>query len=239
MKPHIQVTELRSKVKGLSAQEAVTAIVKQFGESRVVLASSLSIEDQVLTHMMVSGTPNPRVFTLDTGRLFPEFYHTLEDTMMQLSIHFEILVPDSFEVEQMVNTHGPDLFYKSVPLRKLCCEVRKLHPLSRVLSTADVWICGLRRSQAVTRTAVELVEWDDAHGLIKVNPLYDWSESEVWEYLHAHNIPYNQLYNKGFRSIGCAPCTRAVENDDDVRAGRWWWEEPEHRECGLHNRPVK
>ena len=139
----------------------------------------------------------------------------------------------------MISEHGPNLFYRSTDLRKHCCAVRKTHSLQKILKTTDVWICGLRREQAVTRTMIEPVEWDDVNGCIKINPLFDWSEEDVWNFVRKHRIPYNVLQDHGFRSIGCAPCTRATGPNDELRAGRWWWEEPEHKECGLHNRPGK
>ncbi len=128
-------------------------------------------------------------------------------------------------------------FYRSVEMRKLCCAVRKTHPLKKLLSTVDAWICGLRREQSITRTAVEPIEWDEANGIIKINPLFDWTEKQVWEFIRANDIPYNILQDRGFRSLGCAPCTRAITVFDDIRAGRWWWEDPEHKECGLHKAP--
>ncbi|NLE01390.1 MAG: phosphoadenylyl-sulfate reductase [Fibrobacter sp.] len=222
-----------------TAEEILTAAVQTAGLSKVVLASSLSVEDQALTHMLCKSNVQPRIFTLDTGRLFPETYETMEKTMARYGFRYEILAPDSSELEEMVGTYGPNLFYQSIELRKKCCMVRKINPLKRVLSTADIWICGLRREQAVTRTTIEPVEWDASNNLVKVNPLYNWSEKDVWSFIEKHEIPFNQLQLNGFRSIGCAPCTRAIKDEEDLRAGRWWWEEPEHKECGLHNRPKK
>lgn len=134
----------------------------------------------------------------------------------------------------MVRDNGINLFYESIEKRHLCCQVRKLEPLSRAFRTLDAWVCGLRRAQSVTRSEMRLVEWDDAHGLLKVNPLIEWSEAQVWEYVRSRHVPYNQLHDKGYPSIGCEPCTRPVKPGDDIRSGRWWWEDPQHRECGLH-----
>ena len=220
----------------ITASELVEMVVKLLRPSRVVLASSLSAEDQVLTHILCKVITKPRIFTLDTGRLFPETYETMEKTMQRYGFRYEILAPDTVELEKMVSEFGPNLFYGSVDFRKRCCEVRKINPLRRILKTADAWICGLRRFQAVTRTEVEVLNQDEAFGLIKVNPLFDWTEKQVLDYVKENDIPYNPLQDRGFRSIGCAPCTRAVGEEDDVRAGRWWWEEPEHKECGLHKR---
>ncbi len=225
--------------KSLSSQGAeglINLAIKNFGPSRIVLASSLSVEDQVLTHLLKRVTNKPRIFTLDTGRLSGETYQTMESTARRYNFNYEVLFPDTTELEVMVNTHGPDLFYTSSELRKLCCSVRKIHPLKRVLATADAWICGLRSEQSITRTGLNAVEWDDTNSIVKINPLFDWTEQQVWDFIHSHNIPYNPLQDRGFRSIGCAPCTRAITEHDDIRAGRWWWEEPEHKECGLHER---
>ena len=207
------------------------------GERRIVLASSLSVEDQVLTHLLCGATANPRIFTLDTGRLFPETYDAMERTMEHYGFRYEALAPESGELGKMLTAHGPNLFYRGIELRHECCRVRKVEPLRRVLATADAWICGLRRDQATTRSACEPVEADAANDIIKINPLWNWTEAQVWQFVNEHDIPYNPLHDRGFRSIGCQPCTRAIGTDDDLRSGRWWWEEPEHKECGLHNRP--
>jgi phosphoadenosine phosphosulfate reductase len=155
-------------------------------------------------------------------------------TMSQYKMKYEFLFPESADVEAMESQEGPDLFYESVEKRKKCCFVRKVKPLGRVLSTLDVWITGLRRQQAVTRNALDKIEWDEGNGLIKLNPLADWSEERVWAYIKKHQIPYNKLHDAGYPSIGCAPCTRAVKPGEDLRSGRWWWETPEQKECGLH-----
>lgn len=230
------IFSLKLAVSGKDAKGIITEVLKLIPPNRIVLASSLSAEDQVLTHIVCSAVEKPRIFTIDTGRLFPEIYETMERSMERYGFHYEVLAPNTSEIEGMVGEHGPNLFYRSIELRKLCCSVRKIHPLMRVLSTADAWVCGLRRDQAITRTETEPIEWDDENNIIKINPLFDWSEGDVWKFIRQNDIPYNPLHDRGFRSIGCAPCTRAIGPDDDVRAGRWWWEEPEHKECGLHNR---
>jgi len=220
---------------GKDAFGILNAVYSLVSNDRIVLASSLSIEDQVITHMLCSLT-KPRIFTLDTGRLFHETYETMEETMKHYNFRYEIYAPDSHELEEMIAIHGPNLFYQSMEFRKKCCAVRKTHPLRRVLSSADVWICGLRRDQAFTRADVNPVEWDESNSIIKVNPLFDWSEERTRQFISENNIPYNPLQNNGYRSIGCAPCTRPIKPEDDIRSGRWWWEEPEHKECGLHER---
>jgi phosphoadenosine phosphosulfate reductase len=231
--------KLQRTVEGEDAEGAVREAFRILPADRLVLASSLSIEDQVLTHLACAVHPKPRVFTLDTGRLFPETYETMEQTMQRYGFRYEVFSPDTRELEEMLHTHGPNLFYRSVELRKLCCAVRKTHPLRQVLSTADAWMCGLRREQSVTRQSIQNVEWDETFGLCKINPLVDWTEQQVWEYIRENKIPYNALHDQGFPSIGCSPCTRAVQPGDSLRAGRWWWESPEHKECGLHVRDGK
>ncbi|MFW5769056.1 MAG: phosphoadenylyl-sulfate reductase, partial [Spirochaetota bacterium] len=180
--------------------------------------------------------PEVPVFTLDTGRLFQETYDLIEETARKYGLEIEVLFPDRSEIESMVKEHGPNLFYYSVENRKLCCRLRKVHPLRRRLSELDAWICGLRREQSVTRTDIHPVEYDEANGLVKINPLVDWTEDRMHAYIREHSVPYNKLHDKGYPSIGCRPCTRAVKESEDVRAGRWWWENPESRECGLHPR---
>lgn len=221
------------------AEGLIAAVLGIAGEKRLVLASSLSVEDQVLTHMFCNIAAKPRIFTLDTGRLFPETYETMERTMDRYKFRYETVVPDTVELEKMLAAHGPNLFYNSIDLRHECCRVRKVGPLRRLLATADAWICGLRREQAVTRNALSAVEPDPGNDIIKINPLRNWPESQVWDYVKKHDIPYNPLQDCGFRSIGCQPCTRAIGTNDDLRAGRWWWESAHHKECGLHNRPLQ
>lgn len=203
-------------------------------EPLVTLASSLGAEDQVLTHMIASARLQVPVFTLDTGRMFAESYDLMERTRQELGVSIRPYFPEAEAVEQMVADEGPNLFYRSVELRKRCCHVRKVEPLRRALAGRRAWITGLRRAQSVTRAELRTVEWDDQNSLYKINPLADWSEEDVWTYIRAHDVPYNALHDRGFPSIGCAPCTRAVAPGDDPRSGRWWWELPEHRECGLH-----
>ncbi|MGL5681752.1 MAG: phosphoadenylyl-sulfate reductase [Marinifilaceae bacterium] len=200
----------------------------------IALASSLSLEDQVLTHMIANIDKFTKIFTLDTGRLFPETYSLIARTEMNYGLKIKIYFPNYKSVERMCNTNGINLFYDSIENRKLCCEIRKIEPLRRAFKGLKVWICGLRKEQSITRHESRLIEWDRANKLLKINPLIGWTEQQVWDYIHANAIPYNKLHEQGFPSIGCQPCTRAVEKGEDIRAGRWWWESPEHRECGLH-----
>jgi phosphoadenosine phosphosulfate reductase len=171
---------------------------------------------------------------LDTGRLPQETYDVIEETREKYNIEIKVMFPDLKQVEQMVNENGPNLFYESIENRKLCCRIRKVEPLKRALSELDAWICGLRAEQSPTRQKLDKVEWDENFNLIKINPLADWTQNQVWQYIKENNVPYNELHDKGYPSIGCAPCTRPIEPGENIRAGRWWWENPEHKECGLH-----
>ncbi|MCR5114462.1 MAG: phosphoadenylyl-sulfate reductase [Bacteroidales bacterium] len=228
-----EIDRLNADYAGRPPQELLRYVMERCGD-RVALSSSLSIEDQTLTDMMLEINPQARIFTLDTGRLFPETYQLIDKTNLRYGIKLEVFCPQTEALQQMVRDNGINLFYESIEKRHLCCQVRKLEPLSRAFRTLDAWVCGLRRAQSVTRSEMRLVEWDDAHGLLKVNPLIEWSEAQVWEYVRSRHVPYNQLHDKGYPSIGCEPCTRPVKPGDDIRSGRWWWEDPQHRECGLH-----
>ena len=230
-----KIKQLNARFSESTPEELLAYFLNEYG-NRIALASSLGLEDQVLTAMIVRIKPDARVFTIDTGRLFPECYNLIDRTNDKYDIKIEVYSPEHSGVEDYVKQHGVNAFYQSIELRKACCHCRKLEPLRRALSTVDVWICGLRASQAITRTGVQPVEWDQNNGLIKVNPLARWSEEDVWQYIHDNRVPYNPLHDKGFPSIGCQPCTRAIEPGEDIRAGRWWWENPEHKECGLHKR---
>jgi phosphoadenosine phosphosulfate reductase len=223
----------------LSASGIIDAVLGRFSAGRVAFASSLGAEDQVITHLLQPYYARVSVFTIDTGRLPQETYDLVQRTSEAYGLRYEILLPDQDELVPLMAEHGMGLFRKSVELRKACCHARKVAPLQKKLATLDVWICGLRRAQALTRTDVQAVEWDEPNALVKVNPLFDWSEADIWAYIKKHNVPYNALHDKGYPSIGCAPCTRAVKPGEDVRAGRWWWESPEHKECGLHGRGKK
>lgn len=228
------ISELNQQFNGSTPQELLCYFLDEF-KGRIGLSTSLSIEDQMLTDMIASLHPSTRIFTLDTGRLFPETYSLIEKTARKYpSIHLEVFFPDATEVEQMVSESGINLFYDGIEQRKRCCNIRKLQPLRRAFEGLEVWICGLRREQSVTRSDMQAVEWDEANKLIKLNPLIDYTEEQVWEYIRANKVPYNQLHDKGFPSIGCQPCTRAVAPGEAIRSGRWWWENPEHKECGLH-----
>ncbi len=203
-----------------------------------VLASSFGAEDMVLTDLIARHALPIRIFTLDTGRLPEETYALIDRTRERYGLPIDIYTPDTRALQHFVRENGQNAFYRSVELRKACCAVRKTEPLARALVAKGAWITGLRRSQSVTRSDVAVEEFDAAHGLPKFNPLADWSDDDVWRYIRTHGVPYNALHDRGYPSIGCAPCTRAVAPGEDIRAGRWWWEHPEHKECGLHRRPV-
>jgi len=232
------VLNYQKKYAKASAEEIISWAVNYFGLDKVSLASSLGLEDQVLTHMIMSNNPRCSIFTLDTGRILQETYDTIEYTMARYDFRYEFLFPNFLAVQDMEKEYGPNLFYRSIENRKKCCHVRKVEPLKRKLSTISAWICGLRREQAITRSDVNKIEWDESNGLIKLNPIADWSEAQVWDYIKKNKIPFNPLQSKGYSSIGCAPCTRAVEDGQDIRSGRWWWESPEHKECGLHSKKI-
>ena len=202
--------------------------------SPAVFASSLAAEDMVLTDLILTRNIPIAIFSLETGRLPPETLDVLEKVRQKYDYQIQLYYPDPDAVAAYVSTHGLNGFYDSVELRKSCCQIRKVEPLGRALAGKQAWITGQRRSQSTTRNQLEVQEHDAAHGLAKFNPLADWSEEDVWHYLRARKVPYNALHDAGYPSIGCAPCTRATQPGEDIRAGRWWWETPESKECGLH-----
>ncbi len=229
-----QIASINEKFAGSTPQELLQYFLGEY-KGAIGLASSLSWEDQALTAMICEIDKSCRIFTLDTGRVFPETYSLMGKTNERFGIKLEVFFPDTTLVQNMVREHGVNLFYDSIELRRECCHVRKLEPLKRAFAGLKVWICGLRREQSVTRGDNQMVEWDAQNGMLKINPLINWSESETIDYVKNNQVPFNVLHQKGFPSIGCQPCTRAIEEGEDLRAGRWWWENPEQRECGLHN----
>ena len=230
------VTSLAVEAEPLTAQEVVRLVHQRFGR-QVALSSSFGAEDMVLIDMLMSVDPKARIVTLDTGRLPQETYNVMDATRERYGATIEVFFPQAEAVQAMVAEHGLNLFYQSVDFRKMCCGVRKMEPLKRALTGLSAWITGLRRDQSVTRTAVHKIEWDEGNSLIKVNPLVDWTHDDVWKYIREHNVPYNALHDRGYPSIGCLPCTRAIQPGEPERAGRWWWEHPETKECGLHVAP--
>ncbi len=202
--------------------------------SPAVLASSLAAEDMVLTDLILRHKLPIGIFSLETGRLHAETLAVIVKIKETYGYDISLFRPEARAVEQYVSQYGLNGFYESVDLRKECCRIRKVEPLQRALAGKKAWITGQRREQSATRSELKIEEFDAGHGLAKFNPLADWTENDVWNYIRTNNVPYNVLHDKGYPSIGCEPCTRAIEPGEDVRAGRWWWENPESKECGLH-----
>lgn len=227
------IRHLNEQLSKSSAFEILSFFIREY-DGKLAFGTSFGAEDQVITDMIARIDTKTKIFTLDTGRIFPETYETLQNTMEKYEMNIEVYFPNSESVERMVNSKGINLFYDSVENRRLCCQVRKIEPLKRAMMGVDVWVTGIRKEQSVTRILTEIVEFDTGTGKIKVNPLADWTEEDVWAYIRENDVPYNKLHDRGFPSIGCQPCTRAVGPGEDVRSGRWWWETPEQKECGLH-----
>jgi len=226
------LSELQHLYATASIKEALKKTAFLF-PGRVRFSSSLGQEDQVITDIIARNNIPINIFTIDTGRLFHEAYGTLDATMAKYKVNIDVYFPQAETVQQMVREHGINLFYNSVEKRQLCCNVRKVEPLNRALQNTSVWITGLRAAQTDHRKNIPVVEWLEDKQLYKINPLLHYSFDEILAYIHEYSVPYNPLHNKGFVSIGCAPCTRAIEENEDPRAGRWWWE-TSHKECGLH-----
>ncbi len=220
---------------------AATALLRQAAGdfAPAAFANSLGAEDMVLTDMVAKEGLEIEIFSLDTGRLPPETHDLMRTMQEHYNIELHLYAPRPDLLEAFVGKEGEDAFYKSVELRKACCHVRKVEPLQRALKGKKAWITGMRAQQAVTRSGLQARHFDEANGLEKFNPLHDWSEDETWAYIRMRAVPYNELHDKNFPSIGCAPCTRAVKAGEDTRAGRWWWEEPQHKECGLHDKNAR
>lgn len=215
-----------------NTQATLTRIARDF--SPAVFASSLAAEDMVLTDMILRAKLPIRIFTLETGRLHKETLGVLDRIRDNYGYDVELYRPEPAAVDVYVQQNGLNAFYDSVEMRKECCRIRKVEPLNRALAGNKAWITGQRRAQSTTRAELTVQEDDPAHGMTKFNPLADWSEENVWHYLRTNHVPYNPLHDKGYPSIGCEPCTREIQPGEDVRAGRWWWENPETKECGLH-----
>lgn len=216
--------------------ETVIAVLRDIEQdySPAILATSFGAEDMVLMDLICKHAPGIQIFTLDTGRLPKETYNLMQEVKTHYDKEIQVFFPDAGAIENFVTRNGPNAFYDSVDLRKQCCGIRKVEPLKRALEGKKAWLTGMRRSQSVTRAELPVSEWDDEHGLQKFSPLTDWSNGNVWAYIRAFEVPYNKLHDQGYASIGCAPCTRAITAGEDIRAGRWWWEDPESKECGLH-----
>jgi phosphoadenosine phosphosulfate reductase len=227
------LNEVKSALAGLDPADGLQWLAKEFG-STARFSTSLGLEDQVISYWIGTQQLPIEVFSLDTGRLFQETYDVLQLTRVKYKLPVKVYYPDATQVESMVLEKGPNSFYDSVDNRKECCGIRKVLPLNRALNGAKVWITGIRADQSNNRQSMELVEWDDARQLIKYNPILRWSFDDVEKFIKDNSIPVNSLHKKGFPSIGCAPCTRAIAEGEDIRAGRWWWE-TSAKECGLHS----
>ena len=241
LKPtELQIKKIAEEMEDKSAMEVLKWAINAYAP-KIALESSFGAEDVILIDMMVKiNKEKAKIFTLDTGRLNQETYDVMDAIRKKYDIQIEVYFPEQRETEEMVKIKGMNLMYESVENRKLCCEIRKVHPLNRALSKLDGWITGLRREQAITRANIYKLEIDSSHGNIaKINPLADWTNEMIWDYIHKNNVPYNKLHDSGYPSIGCEPCTRAVHRGEDPRAGRWWWEDATQKECGLHWDPTK
>lgn len=228
------VENIQKLLSGVDPVKALTLLSEAY-PGKIIFSTSFGWEDQVITHMIFSNNLPIKVFTLETGRLFPETYYVWSRTMEMYGYPINAYYPKTDAVEQMVSSKGPSSFYESVENRKECCGIRKIEPLKRALAGNDCWITGIRAEQSENRQFMSDVEWDDQNNLVKFHPLYNWTLDDVKEYIKLHNVPYNPLHDRGFPSIGCAPCTRAVQEGEDFRSGRWWWEDQSKKECGLHS----
>ncbi len=229
---------LSTELNSLDLVQSLAYLVEQF-PGKVTFSTSFGIEDQVITHFIFQDKLPIRVFTLDTGRLFPETYSTWSRTLEKYGQPIEAFYPNSVDLQAFVSQKGPNSFYESVENRKSCCHIRKVEPLNRALAGQAIWITGIRAEQSPNRHNMNSLEWDKAYQLIKFHPIFDWTYEEVLAFVNKNGIPYNPLHDKGFVSIGCAPCTRAIRPGEDFRAGRWWWEDASKKECGLHEHQVE
>lgn len=228
------IDQYNQELKGAGPVQSIEYFNRLF-PGECIFSTSMGAEDQVLTYLLSKTAKSVSIFTLDTGRLFEETYELIHITEQKYNIKIEVFFPAAGSVEKMVNIRGINLFYESVENRKECCNVRKIEPLERALKGKKVWITGLRREQSEARSGIGMVSWDETHAIIKLNPLFEWSHERLWAEIREQKIPYNSLHDKGFPSIGCLPCTRAVLPGEDPRAGRWWWESASKKECGLHD----
>lgn len=228
------VKNLNREFERSSPEDILAWVSGNLGRS-VALATSFQVQGMVVLDMFAKADPEARIFTLDTGRLHSHTYDVMDRTREKYNINIEVLFPDTTEVEEMVSSRGVNLFYKSVENRRLCCQVRKTNPLNGYLKTLDAWITSIRADQTEQRAESSKFEIDYLHGrMLKINPILDWTIDQVWDYVRKNDVPYNKLHDMGYPSIGCAPCTRAVEEGEDPRAGRWWWEQDSDKECGIH-----
>ncbi len=226
-------TQIADMAKVLSIEEVIKHLAQEF-PAQITFSTSFSFEDQVITHMILSNQLPVSIFTLDTGRLFGETYSVWSATNANYNTEIKGYYPDHSLLEPFIAEKGPNSFYESVENRKSCCYIRKVEPLKRALKGNSIWITGLRAEHSADRQDMPQVEWDESNQVIKYHPILNWSTKEVKDYINENNIPYNILHDRGFVSIGCAPCTRAIRPGENFRAGRWWWEDNSKKECGLH-----
>lgn len=230
--------ELLNELKGKEITEQLGILVSRF-PGQVVFSTSFGLEDQTITFFIANGNIPIKVFTLDTGRIFPETYSTWSRTIEKYNLVISAFYPDAVALQQFVSVKGPNSFYESVDNRRQCCNLRKVEPLQRALKGNKIWITGIRAEQSSNRQDMPAVEWDEANQVIKFHPLLNWTWGQLKQFVSKNDIPYNSLHDKGFVSIGCAPCTRAIKPGEDFRAGRWWWEDNNKKECGLHSTQEK
>lgn len=229
----MKLKELSEQLSGKSIEERLDKLVSIF-PGRIIFTTSFGIEDQVITHKIFSENLDIKVVTLDTGRLFPETYEVFSQTLIKYKKKINVYFPDYLPVEKMITEKGPFSFYESIENRKECCKLRKVVPLNRALAGMECWISGIRASQSDNRSTMSDLEYDEDKKLFKFHPLFDWALEDVENYIKEYAIPYNSLHDKGYPSIGCEPCTRAVVKGQDIRSGRWWWENDGPKECGCH-----
>jgi len=227
------IPEILEKIEEKNPVQQIAFLAEKF-KGKIAFSTSFGQEDQIITHFIFSNNLPVEIFTLDTGRMFGETYKTYSKTIQKYNKKIKVYFPDKEKVENLMTTKGPFSFYESVENRKECCNIRKVEPLKRALTGIDCWITGLRASQSGERQKLSLLEFDENYKLLKFNPLINWNIDDVLDFIRANNLPYNVLHDKGFISIGCEPCTRAVNPGEDIRAGRWWWEDNSKKECGLH-----
>jgi len=233
-----QLASLKQALTGLTPEDSLALLAEKF-QGKMVFSTSFGMEDQAVSHMIFSGKLPIKVFTLDTGRMFTETYSTWRETLDNYKQPIHAFYPDEQALQQFVSEKGPNSFYESTDNRKQCCHIRKVEPLQRALKGNEIWVTGLRSEQSANRQQMEQLEWDESNRIIKYHPILSWSWEQLQSYIRDRHIPYNVLHDKGFVSIGCAPCTRAVRPGEDFRAGRWWWEDQSKKECGLHISPSK
>ncbi|PZP46640.1 MAG: phosphoadenylyl-sulfate reductase [Pseudopedobacter saltans] len=233
-----QLHEIEVQLEGLDEVRSLLLLSQLFA-GKVVFSTSFGLEDQVITDLIFSNHIDINVFTLDTGRMFPETYYTWNQTNERYHTKVKAYYPQQETLETYILNNGPNAFYESIDLRKQCCFIRKVEPLTRALKGNKVWITGMRAEQSPDRKDLPILEWDETNHILKYHPLLYWSFDKVKQYINSNNVPYNPLHDKGYVSIGCQPCTRAIREGEDFRAGRWWWEDSSKKECGLHIHAVE